>query len=933
MKKQEFLWIHTLILIAVTGVLILFTIGTPEPPHQNCLNPGQSRGYFDESFGAHGSIVHPRQISVGALSYKVAPPSMPGADPTFTVALQPPASSSDPYTLFTAFFGTLQNSSIGAQALFLSRHSPNGQRWQNLPNGGYPNDGFVPIAISSLPFTNGKIFQSFVDPSGRIYIWGGFDSIKLDGSREAVDFILRVWGDGQLDSVFGQGGVLRFNANSPALFEQHLSLKPIEGGGVLLAGRRSNHEIYARVTGDGQLNPNFGNAGVLTEQQISAALRYADLGECPSTSPGGPIYGPGEPRGVNSLLVLPSGRLLFVGYRCAEAQLVVAELESSGLSRPLHNGIKVSEKIWGDSETTPFPQVVWWDQGTSSGQPRIYVAGDLISAAGSMPFIRAYSYSASTNGGSYIITPYTQGCFANNSGDYRRGTAVFPPPGGGSETLRFSGFRRNDDGSYLLQSWAYDSALRRYLSFVSADGCLATAFGRNGYRELPQSSFGLTQIPPVEVLYSETSSQFLTAPDGRIFVPARAESSFSSALGVWAVTTQCLADTAVLRGRVRGPCYTSDSRESAPVAGALVREEHSGSVAITRGDGSFEISVPKGQEYTLTYSMAGYQSNAESNDTGGATGTPLSDVSSIALLFGPSCAEGYHCGSEGACTNRTYELTGVVKNSSNAMLPVVGAAVRASIRVDGGAPTPQTATTGADGRYRFTGIAYASQITLTVSEPTHREYSSSVMIQGSNKVFDIALSCAPGLYPTQGGACLAPTATPTRTATPTATATRTPTPTATATRTATPTVTQTPTATATRAVTGTATPTPTPGIGEGPQDPILSAQFAADSGILSVTVAQVGNVGCRVSLYVVSPGSGTKIRRDLVTSPMSARGVMRYEGKVSVAGQFNLTADRVCGGVRSKRAPAVTLELPGKAPIGRALLRRIVSSMRKLKVQ
>jgi uncharacterized delta-60 repeat protein len=177
-----------------------------------------------------------------------------------------------------------------------------GRVWTDLVTVGWPVlDGAVAGGVVSLGTS--AAYAVAVQPDGRIVVAGTTSS----GASTAYALI-RYLPDGQLDDGFGSGGlvVTDFDATTDDVAS---ALVLLPDGRIVAAGRSGDSFALARYRPDGQLDPSFGTAGLVTTRQGLIAGLAARLDPARRIVLAGQGGTPGGPYDLAVARYLPDGKL------------------------------------------------------------------------------------------------------------------------------------------------------------------------------------------------------------------------------------------------------------------------------------------------------------------------------------------------------------------------------------------------------------------------------------------------------------------------------------------------------------------------------------------------------------------------------------------------------------------------------------------------
>lgn len=148
----------------------------------------------------------------------------------------------------------------------LLRYLPDGQL-----DTTFGTDGFVTTAVGDDFY---QFFDSLhVQPDQKIIASTTF----IENSDK--DFmIIRYLPNGDLDTSFGVNGIVKTNLGADFLAATNLLAdgKIMAGGSAKINGT-DNHILLARYFGNGQLDPSFGNGGIVTELIDSETLKVFEI--------------------------------------------------------------------------------------------------------------------------------------------------------------------------------------------------------------------------------------------------------------------------------------------------------------------------------------------------------------------------------------------------------------------------------------------------------------------------------------------------------------------------------------------------------------------------------------------------------------------------------------------------------------------------------
>ncbi|HEY3239653.1 MAG TPA: hypothetical protein VGL92_08825 [Acidimicrobiia bacterium] len=177
-----------------------------------------------------------------------------------------------------------------------------GRVWTDLVTVGWPLlDGAVAGGVASLG--SSAAYAVAVQPDGRIVVAGTTSS-----GASAAYALVRYLPDGQLDDGFGSGGlvVTDFDGTTDDVAS---ALVLLPDGRIVAAGRAGDRFALARYLPDGQLDPSFGTAGLVTTRQGLIAGLAAGLDPAGRIVLAGQGGAPGGPYDLAVARYLPDGKL------------------------------------------------------------------------------------------------------------------------------------------------------------------------------------------------------------------------------------------------------------------------------------------------------------------------------------------------------------------------------------------------------------------------------------------------------------------------------------------------------------------------------------------------------------------------------------------------------------------------------------------------
>ncbi|MGV1049959.1 MAG: hypothetical protein ACOYD4_15710 [Solirubrobacterales bacterium] len=170
--------------------------------------------------------------------------------------------------------------SAGGQAL-LTRYSDAG-----VLDTGFGSAGFAQLPLAGSAYS--QLNAVTVAPNGSIYAVGtsftGFDPdfsyVACDACTRAV--VAKFTPAGALDPSFGEGGVVKLGGGAvPAMSGDDLAL--LGDGRILVSGAGEGDSrpfVLARLTADGQLDPSFGDRGVVSTTACPGSERQRRARGC-----------------------------------------------------------------------------------------------------------------------------------------------------------------------------------------------------------------------------------------------------------------------------------------------------------------------------------------------------------------------------------------------------------------------------------------------------------------------------------------------------------------------------------------------------------------------------------------------------------------------------------------------------------------------------
>ena len=187
-------------------------------------------------------------------------------DPDSTFAPSPPvgfrlldvpgATESAAYAVKVLGGGTVLVGGWSEAGAFLAELDQNGE-----PVTGFGTAGFFVKDLGQAVDPTGEFTDLAVLPDGRI-VAVGISETAVDGDEQLV--VARFTAGGDLDPIFGAGGVFRLNPTPNEDGGEALSILP--DGRILIAGFRgaskpTGDTWIVRLTPNGQLDPSFGSGG------------------------------------------------------------------------------------------------------------------------------------------------------------------------------------------------------------------------------------------------------------------------------------------------------------------------------------------------------------------------------------------------------------------------------------------------------------------------------------------------------------------------------------------------------------------------------------------------------------------------------------------------------------------------------------------------
>ncbi len=173
--------------------------------------------------------------------------------------------------------------SHGQDDVAVVRYNPDG----TLDSAFGGGDGIVTLPISTSITPNDRGNAAVIQPDGKIIVFGDFDA----GGHDKV-FLARFNSDGNLDTDFGSGGIIKDN------YEYHngardMALQP--DGKILVTGSTGNtsssdNTYIARYNSDGKLDTSFGGSGKIVKSFSNGS------------------------DGANSIILQQDGKIILGGY-------------------------------------------------------------------------------------------------------------------------------------------------------------------------------------------------------------------------------------------------------------------------------------------------------------------------------------------------------------------------------------------------------------------------------------------------------------------------------------------------------------------------------------------------------------------------------------------------------------------------------------------
>lgn len=325
------------------------------------------------------------------------------------------------------------SSSVSGVTWALSRTLPDGTPDPTFGTNGvvqttFPNEGYV-----TADGANALALQ----PDGKIVVAGIIAGVPGDNYQDWG--IARYNPDGTLDSGFGNGGFVRISFPGDGAWPYDVAV--LSNGEILVAGNGSGGYTVARLTSNGQLDPNFGSSGIAHVAFDPTLLTYGT---------------------VHAMAVRPDGRIVLAGGAVGN-YLPVASLNADGTPDTTFGGNGLA--------LIPLADFGSFTNATGMGvalQPdgKVVVAG--------------YASGGSTTFGDFIAARLNT-----------NGTLDTSFSGDGVDAFNFSGYegQANDvaiqaDGKIVLAGWTnvggsgpfYGQGFNLALARYNPDGTLDASF-------------------------------------------------------------------------------------------------------------------------------------------------------------------------------------------------------------------------------------------------------------------------------------------------------------------------------------------------------------------------------------------------------------------------------------------------------------------------
>ena len=333
--------------------------------------------------------------------------------------------------------GLTSDLATGTIQLALARYNADG-----TPDAAFGSSGVVSTSVGGAGAQANSVT---VQPDGMLVVGG------TRFGRDAPDELLvaRYTSDGALDAGFGTGGLsatpVGAGPSSAAAIALQHDGRIIAVGTAFANGPTDDDFAVVRYTPDGQLDPTFGEDGVVTTDLTSVDAASASLDH------------------ATALALQPDGRIVVGGFTRGETQAFAVARYTADGARDLTFGSRGLVKI--PAREPQVSAIALQPSGT------VALAGSTASnERGAAPFalvrLRADGAPDTTFGSDGLVTTDFDGSrsgaravVAQPDGRLITGGAKFGAPSASGDALPESGF-----------------ALARY----NADGSLDTSFGTNG---------------------------------------------------------------------------------------------------------------------------------------------------------------------------------------------------------------------------------------------------------------------------------------------------------------------------------------------------------------------------------------------------------------------------------------------------------------------